>query len=107
MPTTLEDRAGKIESKTSANMSRVFGVGKQATDRTQFKQIEFRNQAGTGKGGREKESGENSETSELRAESCAEPSWVFRAETDGVQLAHKSKWRQLCTALLMDQQGGG
>lgn len=36
----------------------VFGVGKQATDRTQFKQIEFRNQAGTGKGReREKERG--------------------------------------------------
>lgn len=54
VPTTLEDRAGKIESKTSANMLRVFGVGKQATDRTQFKQIEFRNQAGTGEGREER-----------------------------------------------------
>lgn len=61
VPTPLEDRAGKIESKTSANMSRVFGVGKQATDRTQFKQIEFRNQAGTSGEGRKRQSQVNGE----------------------------------------------
>lgn len=76
-------------------MSRVFGVGKQPTDRTQFKQIEFRNQTGTREGRESREP-------------AAEPSWVlFRAESrGGVQLAHKSKWRQLCTALLLLVQEG-